>query len=80
MSKHDPRFNVLTTGGKEKRVIALSSYNLVKVSCPLTVPFEISEKSWKTPEEIHFEKYIFAKKIFEKNVDENFSWIQWTTL
>ena len=64
MSKHAARFHILTFEGKEKRVIAFSSYNLVKVSCSLTVPFGILEKSWKTPEEIHFEKNIFAKKIF----------------
>ena len=63
MSKHGPRFDILTPGGKEKQVIAFLSYNLVKVSCPLTVPFRILEKSWKTPEEIHFEKNIFAEKI-----------------
>ena len=64
MSKHAARFQILTPGGKEKRVIAFSSYNLVKVSCSLTVPFGILEKSSKTPEEIGFEKNIFAKKIF----------------
>ena len=64
MSKHAARFHILTTRGKEKRVIAFSSYNLVKVSCSLTVPFGILEKSSKTPKEIGFEKNIFAKKIF----------------
>ena len=64
MSKRGPCFDILTPGGKEKRVIAFSSYNLVKVSCSLTVPFGILEKSSKTPEEIGFEKNIFAKKIF----------------
>ena len=54
------RVVILTSWGKEKRVIAFSFYNLVKVSCCLTVPFGILEKSSKTPEEIHFEKNIFA--------------------
>ena len=93
MSKHGPRFDVLTTGGKEKQIIAFSSYNLVKVSCCLTASFGILKKYWKMPEEIHFEKNIFAKKIFfaagdfpdmrsfwKKNFDENLSWIHWTTL
>ena len=93
MWKRAACYDILTAGGEEKQVIAFSSYNLVKVSCPLTVPFEILEKSWKTPEELHFEKNIFAKKnifrrrgspqyekFLKKNFDENFSWIHWATL
>ena len=64
MSNHAACFHILTAGGKEKRIFMIPLTNLVKVSCPLTVPFGILEKSWKTPEEIHFEKNIFAKKIF----------------
>ena len=64
MGKYVAYFDILTPGGKEKQVIAFSSYNLVKVSCSLTVPFGILEKSSKTPEEIGFEKNVFAKKIF----------------
>ena len=76
-SKHAACFHILTPGGKEKKIFVIPLKNLVKVSCSLTAPFEILEKSWKTPEEIHFEKNIFVKKIFlpKKNFDENFSGI-----
>ena len=59
---------------------------LVEARSCLTGTFGIFEKSSKTPEEIHFEKNIFAKKIFfasgdfpnmrkvwKKNFDEIFS-------
>ena len=64
MWKHAAWFDILTPRGKKKMTFVIPLANLVKVNCPLTVPFRILEKSWKTPEEIHFEKNIFAKKIF----------------
>ena len=64
MWKHAACFDVLTPRGKERRIFMIPLDNLVKVSCSLTAPFGILEKSWKTPEEIHFEKNIFAKKTF----------------
>ena len=62
--KHAAWIDILTPRGKEKKIFVIPLANLVKVSCCLTVPFGILEKSWKTPEEIHFEKNIFGKNIF----------------
>ena len=45
MSNHAACFHILTAGGKEKKIFVIPLTNLVKVSCPLTVPFGILEKS-----------------------------------
>ena len=66
MSNHAACFHILTAGGKEKRIFMIPLTNLVKVRCPLTVPFGILEKSWKTLEEIHFEKSIFRRGRFPR--------------
>ena len=60
----------MTPASKEKRAIAFSSYNLVKVSCPLTVPFGILEFNFTTlKSRRECSDFVFLNKMFQNKVN-----------